>query len=61
MPVLVERQRVDHEGIPEEVHMLAGVAHAVCPGKYSVSSRPRLMDSESDRRTGIGGEFLSCE
>ena len=29
LPVLVERQRVDHEGVAEQVHMLAGMPDAV--------------------------------
>ena len=32
-PVLVERQRVHHQGVPEQVHLLAGVAHAVGPAQ----------------------------
>jgi len=31
LPVLVGRQRVDHQGVAEQVHMLAGVPDAVVP------------------------------
>ena len=31
LPVLMERQRVDHDGVPEQVHVLAGVPDAVGP------------------------------
>jgi hypothetical protein len=33
LPVLVKGQRVDHEGVPEQVHVLAGVADAVGPAQ----------------------------
>jgi hypothetical protein len=31
LPVLVERQRVDHQSVPEQIHVLAGVPDAVGP------------------------------
>src|SRR5437867_2077620 len=31
LPVLVERQRVDHDGVTEQVQMLAGMPDAVGP------------------------------
>jgi hypothetical protein len=50
--VLVERQRVDHQGAPEQVHVLSDVSQAVGPAEVEhAPSSPGLMDSESDTRS----------
>jgi hypothetical protein len=42
--VLVERQRVHHQGVAEQVHLLAGMADAVCPVEVQ-----RVLEAPVDR------------
>jgi hypothetical protein len=40
LPVLVERQRVDHDGVPQQVHMLTGLPDAVSPAQVQGVLKP---------------------